>query len=230
VWANYYGEVAQIVHEIGLRCNGGSPTPFSLRARRRLGCGAARIAPDTSHQFVGAQRDISAWLRGRLDDLHAICEGESPPVDLSGHRLGLGLWAVDHERGQVLNWASADRAYQGPEAVVANPLHVGSRWVAATAIANGVPVEQDPMVYASRWRFVRAVPIILGPDGERSIVRAVTLTARTPLSEFPLATASASPGLLAEIDKFLSDRDRCRALDTQLPREGYFRLELAPTL
>ncbi len=206
VWANYYGEVAQIVHEIGLRCNGGTPVAFSLRAQRRLGCGAARIAPHGAAQFVEAQRDVSASLRRQLDDLHAICEGASPPVDLSGHRLGLGLWAVDHEHGQVLNWASADRAYQEPDAVVANPLHVGSRWVAATAIANGVPVEQDPMVYASRWRFVRAVPIVLGPDGERSIVGAVTLTATTPLSEFPLAAASASPGLLAAIDKFLSDR------------------------
>jgi hypothetical protein len=206
VWANYYGEVAQIVHEIGLRCNGGQPTPFHLRARRRLGCGAARVAPHTVPQFVEAQRDVSAWLRARLDDLRGICNGASPPVDLSGHHLGLALWAVDHERGQVLNWASADRAYQQPDALVASPLHVGSRWVAATAIANGVSVEQDPNVYASRWRFVRAVPVVLGPDGERSIVGAVTLTATTPLRQFSLATAFASPGLLATIDKFLSDR------------------------
>jgi SIR2-like domain len=204
VWANYYGEVAQIVHEIGLRCEGKSPTGFSERARRRLTCGQARISPSDQVEFVEAQREISAWLRERLSDLRLICAAEDPPVDLLGHHLGLGLWAVDHERGQVINWASADRAYQEPDAASANPLHAHSRWVAATAIANGVSVEQDPMVYASRWRFVRAVPIVVEPDGERSVVGAITLTSTTPLAEFPLAQTRAPSGLLNEIDAFLA--------------------------
>ena len=206
VWANYYGEVAQIVHEIGLRCNGGNPVEFSKRARRRLECGAARLSPSNPSDFREAQREISSWLQGRLFDIEAICEAERPIVDLSGHHLGLGLWAVDHERGEVVNWASSDRAYQEPNAAPANPLHVRSRWVAATAISNGVSVEQDPMVYASRWRFVRAIPIVVEPEGERSVVGAITLTATTPLGEFPLAQALAPPGLLSEIDAFLSDR------------------------
>ncbi len=206
VWANYYGEVAQIVHEIGLRCDGGKPVEFSERARRRLQCGAARLSPSDGNEFREAQQEVSAWLHGRLLDIGAICEAERPEVDLSGHHLGLGLWAVDHERGEVVNWASADRAYQEPDAAPANPLHVHSRWVAATAIANGVSVEQDPRVYASRWRFVRAIPIVVEPERERSIVGAITLTSTTPLEEFPLAQALAPPGLLSEIDAFLSGR------------------------
>jgi hypothetical protein len=78
--------------------------------------------------------------------------------------------------------------------------------VAATAIANGVSVEQDPRVYASRWRFVRGIPIVVEPERERSIVGAITLTSTTPLEEFPLAQALAPPGLLSEIDAFLSGR------------------------
>jgi hypothetical protein len=206
VWANYYGEVAQIVHEIGLRCGDGDPVDFSERARRRLTCGAARLSPQDPTEFQEAQREISAWLQGRLHDVGAICDAERPVVDLSDHHLGLGLWAVDHERGQVVNWASADRAYQEPDAAPTNPLHVHSRWVAAAAIAGGVSVEQDPKVYASRWRFVRAIPIVVEPEGERSIVGAITLTSTTPLEEFPLAQALAPPGLLSEIDKFLSER------------------------
>jgi hypothetical protein len=46
------------------------------------------------------------------------------------------------------------------------PLHAASRWVAAAAIVNGVSVKEDPMVYASQWRFVRAVPIVVEPDGD----------------------------------------------------------------
>ncbi len=204
VWANYYGEVAQVVHEIGLRCGGCHASDFAVRARRRLGNGAARLRPTGANDFADAQREASEWLRRRLDGVRAICSSTDPPVDLSGHHLGMGLWAVDHDTGEIMNWVSADRAYQEPDAVVRNPLHVRSRWVAAAAIANGVPVEQDPMVYASRWRFVRAIPVTVEADGERSIVGAVTLTSMTPLEDFPLAKAKAPPGLLSGIDDYLA--------------------------
>jgi hypothetical protein len=204
VWANYYGEVAQIIHEIGLRCGGGHASDFASRARQRLANGAARLSPANADDFTEAQREASEWLRRRLDDVHAICSAADPPVDLSSHHLGLGLWAVDHDTGEIMNWVSADRAYQEPNAAVRNPLHVRSRWVAAVAIADGVPVEQDPMVYASRWRFVRAIPVIVEADGERSIVGAVTLTSTTPLQDFPLAKTHAPPGLLSGIDDYLA--------------------------
>jgi hypothetical protein len=60
------------------------------------------------------------------------------------------------------------------------------------------------MVYASRWRFVRAIPVIVESDGERSIVGAVTLTSMTPMQDFPLAKAKAPPGLLTGIDNYLA--------------------------
>jgi hypothetical protein len=203
VWANYYGEVAQIVHEIGLRCDGGQPVPFVQRARRRFRNGAARLSPGVAAQYAAAQTEVSAWLRARLADIHAICALETPKIELSQHRLGLAIWAVDHDAGQIVNWVSSDRAYQEPGAAVGNPVHVHSRWVAAVAIANGVSVEEDPKVYASRWRFVRAIPVIVADSGERSVVGAVTLASTTPLGDFPLAADRAPPGLLDGIDRFL---------------------------
>jgi hypothetical protein len=206
VWANYYGEVAQIVHEIGLRCTGGRPLDFSKRAQARMRYGAARLTPAAAGRFAEAQRDASAWLRRRLDDVCKFCAAENPSVDLSGHSLGLGLWAVDHATGKIMNWVSSDRAYQEPGSVVANPLHADSRWIAAGAIANGVSVEEDPKVYASRWRFVRAMPIVVESAGERSIVGALTLTSTSEPGKFPLAKATAPPGLLSAIDDFLTER------------------------
>ncbi len=206
VWANYYGEVAQFVHEVGLRCTGDTPVDFLARARERLSTGELRLAPASPAEFADAQRDASLWLRGRLDDVRQICLASDPPVDVADHHLGLGLWAVDHDQGRILNWVSSDRAYQDPTAIVGNALHVDSRWVAAAAVANGVSVERDPMVYASRWRFVRAIPVVVEPDGERSTVGAVTLTSTTPLEECPLAKLHAPPGLLNAIDAFLSDQ------------------------
>lgn len=103
-----------------------------------------------------------------------------------------------------MNWVSADRDFQNPIAIIRHPLHVNSRWVAAAAIANGVSVEQDPMVYASRWRFVRGIPITVDADGQRSVVGALTLASTTPLKDFPLAKAKAPPGLLRAVDEFLT--------------------------
>jgi SIR2-like protein len=205
VWANYYGEIAQIVHEIGLRCTGDRPLDFSKRAQARMRCGAARLTPGTD-RFAQAQRDASAWLRRRLDDVRGFCAAEDPPVDLSGHSMGLGLWAVDHATGKIMNWVSSDRAYQEPGSVIANPLHADSRWIAASAIADGVSVEEDPKVYASRWRFVRAMPIVVEPERERSVVGALTLTSTSEPGKFPLAKATAPPGLLSAIDNFLTER------------------------
>jgi hypothetical protein len=206
VWANYYGEVAQVIHEIGLRCTGEQAIDFSLRASTRLADGASRLAPADPTEFADAQMEGSEWLRRRLQDVRALCLASDPPVDVDGHHLGLGVWAINHATGTIMNWASSDRAYQEPAAIVGNPLHVDSRWVAAAAIANGVSVEEDPAVYASRWRFVRAIPVIVEPNGERSIVGAVTLTSTTPLKECPLAKELAPRGLLNAIDDLLSDQ------------------------
>jgi hypothetical protein len=206
VWANYYGEVAQVVHEIGLRCTGDVPVDFLTRAGQRFSNAASRVVPAGDDDFADAQREVSLWLRGRLEDLRQICLASDPPVDVADHHLGLGLWAVDHNEGRIMNWVSSDRAYQDPKAIVGNPLHVHSRWVAAAAIAAGVSVEEDPMVYASRWRFVRAIPVVVEPDGERSIVGALTLASTTPLESCPLAKRQAPPGLLNALDTFLSEQ------------------------
>jgi hypothetical protein len=186
------------------RCDRRTPIDFATRAQQRLSNGAVRLNPTDLAEFIDAQHEGSEWLQGRLNDVRAICSATTPGVDLSSHQLGLGLWAVDHDTGEIMNWVSADRAYQDPAAIMRNPLHVNSRWVSAVAIANSVSVEQDPMVYASRWRFIRGIPITVDADGERSIVGALTLTSTTPLKDFPLAKSEAPPGLLSAIDDHLT--------------------------
>jgi hypothetical protein len=204
VWANYYGEVAQIIHEIGLKASGGPTLDFATRARTRLAYGAARLNPSDPPDFVEAQQEGSEWLRDRLDGVRAICRTTIPPVDLTTHHLGVGLWAIDHASGEIMNWVSSDRVYKDPSAIMRNPLHVGSRWVAAVAIANGVSVEQDPRVYA--WRFIRGIPIVVDPNGERSTVGALTMTSTTPLADFPLARSHAPTGLLGVVDEYLASQ------------------------
>lgn len=92
VWANYYGEVAQLIHEIGLRCRGGHVSEFAVRARQRFVNGAARFSPIRADDFADAQGEASEWLRRRLDDVRAICLATDPqstsPVTTSASDCG----------------------------------------------------------------------------------------------------------------------------------------------
>jgi hypothetical protein len=57
---------------------------------------------------------------------------------------------------------------------------------------RGFPVEQDPAVYTTRWRFIRGIPLVVRSPG-RSLVGSLTLTSATPLKEC-LLTAAAKRG------------------------------------
>ena len=203
VWANYYGEVAQILHEVGLRMEDPAIEGFGARAARRLAAARATFLPDDDKEFVAAQGFLAEWLRERLDDVRAVA-GDGG-VDLTEHQLGLGLWAVDHGAGIVEQWALAHRELRDRAAVDRRPMHWARRWIAVAAAVAGTPVEQDPAVYTSRWRFVRGVPVVAGAAAARSIAGVLTLTSTVALAENPLSRRAAPPGLLRDIDAVLAD-------------------------
>jgi hypothetical protein len=201
VWTNYYGEVAQLVHEVGLRSAKPDAVPFLDRAIMRYEQGKNLIAPEDPVAFVEAQEDVNGWLRDRLRDVRTLARREQ--IDLDGEDLGLGLWAVDHTRGAGVLWATSDHVVIDRDALEERPVHVASRWVGIEAITRGVAVEQDPAVYTTRWRFIRGIPIVVDARGQRSIVGAVTLTSATPMEDCVLSVERAPSGLLREIDRML---------------------------
>lgn len=203
VWANYYGEVAQMLHEVGLRLGRPRPPAFAARAARRWQAGRRALAPDEGPRFVEAQRDASGWCRALLHDVRRVAAKAG--AELGGEELGLGIWGVDHAAGTMELWATSDRALTRRAAIEQRSVHVFSRWVAVAALTRGFAVEQDPAVYTTRWRFVRALPIVVEPTGQRSIVGAVTLASTTPLEACPLSQRRAPPGLLVDLDRLLSD-------------------------
>ena len=203
VWANYYGEVAQLVHEAGLRIIQAGATPLEDRAKQRFEAAEALLAPDDEREFVEAQRDATSWLNDRIDEIRRIARQAS--VNLDDEDLGLGLWAANHQRGVAVLWATSERVLVDKNALEERPLHVASRWVGVEAMTRGVPVEQDPAVYTTRWRFIRGIPIVVDPMAERSVVGAVTLTSATELDACPLSVEQAPAGLLRELDRFLAD-------------------------
>jgi hypothetical protein len=201
VWTNYYGEVAQMLHEAGLRMTDADVPHFGVRAAAWHGAAKRLLAPEDPDEFVDAQRDVSEWLRGRVHDIRKVADTHG--VDLSEEDLGLGLWAVDHDRGVAELWATSAASMADRGVVEARPVHVGSRWIGVEAITRGISLEQDPAVYTSRWRFVRGIPVIVEDGEARGVVGAVTLTSTTPMGSCRLAADNAPPGLLREVDRFL---------------------------
>ena len=125
-------------------------------------------------------------------------------VDLGAEDLGLGLWVANHAEGIAELWGASEQVWLDPRAIEERPIHVDSRWVGVIAMIKGVPVEQDPAVYTTRWRFIRGIPLVVrSPD--RSLVGSLTLTSATPLEECPLGISRAPRELLSAIDRMLGE-------------------------
>jgi hypothetical protein len=201
-WADFYGELAQVVHEARRRRVARSgPESFLARAAR-VSCRGKRRCVPTSSAFGARQRTLSELLSALLDIVQSVAH--SAGVDLADEHLGLALWGVDHELREVSLWASSDRLYRGTGDIVALPFELASRWAAVEAVTQCNTVEIDPRVYASRWRFIRGVPLVWDGASERIVVGAATLTSTTPADESRLAGLAGADKL--EIDRYLSSR------------------------
>jgi hypothetical protein len=205
-WADFYAEVAQLMHEARRRRGPGKPpSPYAARAQKRALKGRRRCLP-TAHTEA-RQRTVCDVLSGSIGGVRAALNGVG--IDTTGVALGLGLWGLDYERRDVTLLGSSDRIHVDLSTVTAIPLAWDSEWVAVEAITQGSVVERDPANYASRWRSVRGIPLVWsGPNrGERIIVGAATLTTTQPSGEsvFDLAEDSA-PGARKTIDIELHDR------------------------
>ncbi len=203
VWADFFGESAQFLHEVALLRARRRTATFAERAAERLEEGQAFLAPGNPDLFRRAQDTMSPFLGRLLDRVRRIAGAAG--VDLSSEELGLGLWAADHARGTLTCWVTADRRFNDTRSLVPQPLAYASPWVAVQAVTRGVVVQQDPNVFASRWRLIRGIPLVVEEaDGaSRSIVGALTLTSMTPEKQSQLAAAPR--GLLRVVDAALSE-------------------------
>jgi hypothetical protein len=204
-WADFYAEVAQLMHEARRRRGPGKPpTPYAQRAQKRALKGRRRCLPAAGLQ--ARQLKIREILSGSLSGVRAALS--SVGVDASDAVLGLGLWGLDYDERAVTLWGSSDRVHVDVSTVVGVPLAWDSKWVAVEAITQGSVVEWDPDTYASRWRAVRGIPLVwtMPAQRERVLVGAATLTSTQPsgTSIFDEAEAKAE-GIRKTIDISLHD-------------------------
>lgn len=202
VWTDFFGEAAQFLHELTLKRARRKVPSFHERAAYHRAAISRYLRPSSSARFRNQQDHASDLLGTLLSDVRDVAAAGG--ANLATEDLGLGLWVADHLNGTLSCWVTADRRLNGSHALVDNRLEYDSPWIAVEAVTRGVVVQQDPDVFASRWRLVRGVPIVLQDnDGAgRVVVGAMTLTSRTPHDESQLTAAPR--GLLGAIDDLLS--------------------------
>lgn len=199
VFTDFFGEQAQILHEAALRRSMAGLDPFERRsadAQRR-----AESFFGLEEDFAASQQVASDWLRELLDAVRTMLRA---PGKRLHERLGLGLWVADHAEGQLTCLGVSDRAHTDQSTVVPVSMELVSNWVSVETVTNGSPRFQDPGIYASRWGYVRGLPLVLdkGRRG-RTLVGAITLTSTNPRARSVFARAGDS--VLDAIDDLLTD-------------------------
>jgi len=204
-WADFYAEVAQLMHEARRRRGPGKPpAPYPLRAQKRALKGRRRCLPGSGLQT--RQGKVRQILSGSLSGVRAALA--SVGVDAADEVLGLGLWGLDYDQRDVTLWGSSDRVHVDVSTVTGVPLAWDSKWVAVEAITQGSVVEWDPDTYASRWRSVRGIPLVWtkAAQRERIVVGAATLTSTQPTGSSIFDQAEElAPGIRKTIDIALHD-------------------------
>jgi hypothetical protein len=134
-WADFYADVAQLMHEARRRRGPGKPPAPSYpeRAQKRALKGHRRCLPAT--RLETRQRKVRAILSDSLSGVRAALQAVG--IDPTGAVLGLGLWGLDYNRREVTLWGSSDRVHVDGSTVTGVPLALDSEWVAVEAITQG---------------------------------------------------------------------------------------------
>jgi hypothetical protein len=189
VFVDHFADAAQLVYEIGwARKVGKAYEPAPVRARRALSRieRLALLSDAGEPEFAQRQVELSEWLRQTLKVTLASAVGGSPHV---GEPIALALWLLSEDGRRLTGWAHSDRAHQDPTTIESVPLRADSTWVAARAVCQGVRVDHDRRSEVSRWRFIRALPIVIDAP-TRLPVGCLTIASTRPRAHSVLARMS----------------------------------------
>jgi hypothetical protein len=163
IFVDHFADAAQLLYEIRHRRESGEAyEPIEKRARQKLELAERGLAvSDKQSVFAERQTTFSGGLRLMLESLvDRVVEAGIVERD-AGESLGAALWLFTPDGSGLVGWAHSDRAHQDPSTLAPVPIEADSKWVAVRAVCRGVRVELDRDNYASRWRFVRALPLVL---------------------------------------------------------------------
>lgn len=178
IFVDHYAEIAWALAEIArAKREGGDYAPLPDRlARWHAEVEEALLLPPGDDAFGGAQDLLHGAIRIALDAAVETVEnlGYNPGDEV----LGATLWLVGRDGDSLTSWAMTDRVHRDAATIEPVPISEHSNWVAVRAFCRGAALGEPGDVYASRWRYIRGLPLITA-DG----LPAGVLTVSSMLSE-----------------------------------------------
>lgn len=122
--------------------------------------------------------------------------------------LAIALWTLYLPRGEnvrqerVAIWASSDRVMTTSASIQPIDISYESDWTGVKAICDGAPREEQKNIYASRWKYVYAVPVFRQTPSYRLPLGAITLTTTAPADRTVLRRLPA--GIRPSLNRYLS--------------------------
>jgi hypothetical protein len=199
IFLDHYCDVAQLVYEIRLRrhCEIAGETYRPVIDRARLWSKETRrefLGLGSAARFRKRQAELSDQLRDVLDRAleraYALGAHRNPR-----ERLQLVIWLANPDGAQLTGWVHSDRAHRDPSTVQPVGITADSQWVSVRAYCQGTNFQRDRKIYASRWRFVRGLPLISETYG-RLPIGCLSLAStfpenRTVLAQMPAVVRAA---------------------------------------
>jgi hypothetical protein len=190
IFVDHFADAAQLLYEIAHRREvGDAYIAIGARAERALRhiADVALRAGASQNEFAERQVALSRWLRDTLRLTLETALGANPP---ESEPLAIALWLLSPDGRQITGWAHSDRAHQDPTTIESVPVRAESTWAAIRAVCQGVQVEHATKSEISRWRFVRALPLVLARPS-RIPIGALTIASALPREESILTQMSA---------------------------------------
>jgi hypothetical protein len=202
IFVDHFADVAQLLREIGARSATGSTyVPAHTRARAWItNVEQEVVGMDSDANFVVGQEFLSDRLRELLR--RAMSAAESLDVDFSNEVLAASLWLASGDGTRITSWATTDRLHRDRATIEPVDVEAESRWVSVECFCRGARFEENRDVYASRWRFIRGLPLIMRLGGQSDVlVGCLTLTSNLPGGHSALV--SMDEGIKAEFHRVI---------------------------
>jgi hypothetical protein len=179
IFVDHFADAAQLLYEIGYRKTVGSEDylPITERAGEVIGCFERGLAVSDQPTFAERQVALSSGLRELLEDI-VVFTLSIAGLDVE-ETLAVTLWMLDEDGTGLVGWAHSDRAHQDPSTVTPVSLSAASNWVSVRTLCQGTIMEFDRDTYASRWHFVRGLPLVI-TEPTRLPLGALTISSDRP--------------------------------------------------
>lgn len=203
IFVDHFADAAQLLYEVGLRKRVGAAgyEPVAKRAAEVIGRIERGLRVSSQSSFAQQQIALSRRLRTLLDEF--VTRTLSSAGLAAKEKLGLALWLLSKDGSGLVGWAHSDRAHQDPSTLAPVPVVAASNWVSVRTLCQGTIVEFDRDTYASRWHFVRGLPLVLD-EPTRLPIGVLTISSTEPfkssvLKNMPEEVAGAWHGALQSL-------------------------------